>query len=285
MSNIKEIRVRIRSIKNTAKITKAMELVSAAKMRRAQDAANNGKPYSQLINEVLVGLVQNIDPNLHPLLIGNGAEKDLVIAISSDRGLAGALTANLIKQLAEFKDSSEFISIGTKARNFLSKTGRNVTADFPLPEHDIVATIHPLAKMLTEKFLNQEAGRVFVVYTKFYSTLRQEPAVQQLLPIMDLASFENLAKEGDRKEVEYKFEPAADRILDELLPHFILMELTHYLLEARASEHSARMIAMKNATDNALELVDDLTLAYNQARQETITKEILDISTAAVALE
>jgi len=287
MSNIREIRRRIKSIKNTAKITKAMELVAAAKMRRAQQSATAGKPYSQLINEVLRSLIGKIDPTYHPLLVGNGIEKDLIVAISSDRGLAGPLTANLIKKLSEFKFDSSFISLGTKAKSFFAKTGREVVADFPLPENGLVETIRPLTKLLTQKFLDKEVGRIFVVYTEFHSTLRQEPVARQLLPIMDLASFENLLQEeaGQVSAIEFKFEPAADKILEALLPHFILMELTHYLLEARASEHSARMLAMKNATDNALELVDDLTLTYNQIRQDSITKEILDITTAAITLE
>jgi len=287
MANTKEIRKRIKSINNTAKITKAMELVSAAKMRRSQEAANAGKPYSSLINEVLRGLVTNIDPSLHPLLVGNAVETDLIIAISSDRGLAGALTSNLIKKLLEFSSKSEFISLGAKARNFLAKTDRKVVADFPLPENGSLEAVQPVVKLAIEKFLSGESGRVFAVYTQFHSTLRQEAFVRQLLPIMDLSSFENLQKEEEAhpEGTEYKFEPAADKILEAILPHFILMELHHYLLESKASEHSARMLAMKSATDNALELVDDLSLTYNQIRQESITKEILDISTAAVALE
>lgn len=287
MSSVKEIRVRIKSIKNTAKITKAMELVSAAKMRRAQEAANNGKPYSELINEVLSSLVNKIDQSLHQLLLGNNVDGDLIIVISSDRGLAGALTSNLIKKLADFKPNSQFISLGNKAKTFLAKTGREVIADFPLPENGLLDTIRPLSKLAIEKFTNTEVGRVFVVFTQFHSTLRQEPISRQLLPIMDLASFDNLKTSLEEKsaETEYKFEPKADQILENLLPHFILMELNHCLLESRASEHSARMLAMKNATDNALELVDDLTLTYNQIRQEAITKEILDISTAALVLE
>ncbi|MDP2671490.1 MAG: ATP synthase F1 subunit gamma [bacterium] len=287
MSNVKEIRVRIKSIKNTAKITKAMQLVAAAKMRRAQEAANAGKPYSELINQVLRGMIGGINPLAHPLLTGNGQEKDLIVAISSDRGLAGALVSNLIRKLTGFKTESEFISLGAKAKAFFAKTGREVIADFPLPENGSLETIRPLTKLLIEKFLSREIGRVFVVYTQFFSTLRQEPATKQLLPVMDRESFEALKSQDEKEgeEVQFKFEPNADQILDQLLPHYILMELTHYLLEARASEHSARMLAMKNATDNALELVDDLTLTYNQIRQEAITKEILDISTAAIALE
>lgn len=287
MAAIKEIRNRIRSIKNTAKITKAMELISAAKMKRAQDSATSGKPYSNLINQVLRSLVLKIDPRAHPLLIGNQVEKDLIIAVSSDRGLAGAFNSNLFKRLSEFQIDSEFISVGTKVRTFLAKTGRNVIADFPLPENGTLETARGISKMAVEKFRNGEIGRVFVIYTEFYTTLKQEPLVRELLPIMDLGSFRDLVAEEEAKkeEIEFKFEPAADTILDQLLPHFVLMEMQHYLLESRASEHSSRMLAMKNATDNALELVNDLTLTYNQIRQETITKEILDISTAAVVLE
>lgn len=283
MSNIKETRVRIKSIKNTAKTTKAMQMVSAAKMRRAQESAQGGKPYSEMINAILANLNQKTDPKLSPLLQDNGVEKNLVIVISSDRGMAGALISNVVKKISEFPAQTQFITVGIKARSFLANTQREVIADFPLPLTSTLATAKEVSDLAIGKFLSGEIGKVSVIYTEFLSTLRQETINKQLLPIENLIGVVNTQVEKESED--YKFEPQAKIILDELLPHFIFAQLSHFLLESRASEHSARMLAMKNATDNALELVDDLTLTYNRLRQETITKEILDISTAAIALE
>jgi F-type H+-transporting ATPase subunit gamma len=255
----------MKSVQNTSKITHAMELVAAAKMKRAQSLASSGKSYSKLVNGVIRSIANRIDPQIHPLLARTEGKTSAVIFFSTDRGLAGALNSNLFKELENLIGDLKFITLGKKGRNFATKSSKELIADFPLPE---------------------KPDQVHVLYTEFISTLKQIAVVRQLLPIINKELFEKLAKEVETEEKrEPLFEPNPDTVLETVLPQYILMELYQILLEAKASEHSARMVAMKNATENALELVDDLNLTYNGIRQETITKEILDISTAAVALE
>src|SRR3989344_8133852 len=286
MSNGKEIRSRIKSVNNTAKITHAMELVAAAKMKKAQGQAIAGKPYSELINTVLRSIANRIDPESHPLLSRNSGDKVAVIFFSTDKGLAGSLNSNLFKQVENLVGKTKYITIGKKARNFVAKTGNELVADFLLSEKPLLEDVRPISKLVIDGYLNGEFDQVHVLYTKFLTTLQQEAKIQQLLPIIDPKILLELSKEAEEQEKAGPiFEPDPDTVLESILPQYILMELYHVLLEAKASEHSARMVAMKNATDNARELVDDLTLAYNGTRQVVITSEILDISTAQVALE
>lgn len=286
MSNIKEIRKRIKSVNNTAKITHAMELVAAAKMKKAQSLATAGKPYSVLINTVLRSISNNIDPEVHPLIARKKGDKSAVIFFSTDKGLAGALNSNLFKQVETLIGQTKYITLGKKARNFVAKTGRELTADFELSEKPTLENVRPISKLVIDGFLKGEFDQVHVLYTEFVSTLAQEAKIIQLLPIVDKKILAELAKEAEKQEsTEPVFEPNADAVLESILPQYILMELYHVLLEAKASEHSARMVAMKSATDNATEMVDDLTLTYNSIRQAAITSEILDISTAQVAME
>ncbi|OGY21191.1 MAG: ATP synthase F1 subunit gamma [Candidatus Woykebacteria bacterium GWA1_44_8] len=286
MASLREIKRRIKSIQNTSKITHAMELVAAAKMKRAQNQAVAGKPYSELVNNVIRSIANRIDPEAHPLLARSEGPNTAVIFFSTDRGLAGSINANLFREIGSFKSSLKFITLGKKARNFIVKSGRELVADFPLPERAETAFVRPVAKLVTECFLNGAFNKVYVLYTEFESTLKQTATIKQLLPIIDESVLKELSQEAERLETrEPLFEPDPDTVLETIIPQYILMELYQILLEAKASEHSARMVAMKNATDNALDLVDDLTLTYNGIRQEAITKEILDISTAAVALE
>ena len=286
MSNVKEIRKRIKSVNNTAKITHAMELVAAAKMKKAQGQAIAGKPYSELINTVLRSIANRIDPESHPLLSRNSGDKVAVIFFSTDKGLAGSLNSNLFKQVENLVGKTKYITIGKKARNFVAKTGNELVADFLLSEKPTLEDVRPISKLVIDGYLAGEFDQVHVLYTKFLTTLQQEAKIQQLLPIIDPKILLELSKEAEEQEKAGPiFEPDPDTVLESILPQYILMELYHVLLEAKASEHSARMVAMKNATDNASELVDDLTLAYNGTRQAVITSEILDISTAQVALE
>ncbi|OGY25145.1 MAG: ATP synthase F1 subunit gamma [Candidatus Woykebacteria bacterium RIFCSPHIGHO2_01_FULL_39_12] len=288
MASLKEIRARTNSIQNTSKITHAMELVAAAKMKRAQDLAISGKPYSELINDIIRSIANRIDRDLHPLLARTVGETSAVIFFSTDRGLAGSLNSNLFRELERLIGKLKFITIGKKARQFIVRSNRELIADFPLPEKPDIAACRPIANLVIEEFLKKNIDQVHILYTEFISTLKQVAVVRQLLPIIDEKILAELAKESVKQEklgVEPLFEPDPDIVLEAILPQYILMELYQILLEEKASEHSARMIAMKNATENALELVDDLTLTYNGIRQEAITKEILDISTAATALE
>ena len=285
MANTKGLRNRIKSVRNTAKITKAMELVSAAKMRRAQDQALGGRPYSILINNVLGNIVTKIDPEAHPLLVGKGKGKDAALLISTNRGLCGALNTNLFRKAFDLGDDASFITVGKKGRLFFSKSARPLSADFELLERPSLESARTISKFLSDSFLSGEFAKVNLVYTSFESTLKQTAISKTLLPIVNMDLVNQIAQEKQNEIRQYLFEPNPDQVLETILPHYIQMEVYQTLLEASASEHSARMVAMKNASDNAFDLVSDLTLIFNQARQEAITNELLDITTATLALE
>ena len=286
MATLREIKRRIKSISNTAKITHAMELVAAAKMKRAQESATNGKPYSKLVNDTIRSIANRIDQAAHPLLARSQGAKSLVIFFSTDRGLAGSLNSNLFRELEELVGKTKFITAGKKGSRFIVKSGKELLADFPLPEKPDIAVCRPIAKIAIDEFLKKNVDQVHVLYTEFTSTLKQTAVIRQLLPIIDEEILKELATEAEEFQArESLFEPNPDTVLEAVLPQYILMEIYQIVLEAKASEHSARMVAMKNATENASDLAEDLTLTYNGIRQEAITKEILDISTAAIALE
>jgi len=287
MANLRDIRRRIKSVKNTAQITKAMQMVAASKMRKAQEAALNGRPYAELLNRVLVSLRDRVDPSVHPLLEKRTVKRELVILLSTDKGLCGALNTNLFREVSNFDtNTTEFVSIGRKGTQFLSRTKRKMIADFELKDQPSFLETKAISKFAIEKFLNGEVDRVTVLYPRFVNTLTQTPTALTLLPI---TSLEETGLKGNEQPVELGgatvvFEPDAEGVLDEILPYYIHFELFQFLLATRASEHSARMVAMKSATDNAKQLVKDLTLEYNKARQAAITKEILEIATAQLAL-
>ncbi len=282
MPSTKELRARTKSVKNTAKVTKAMELVSAAKMRRAQSQAIAGRSYSELINTVLRNIAGQIDKTAHPLLISETNDKEGVVLISSNRGLCGSLNSNLFRAALDIQGEVSFITIGKKGQVFISKSAKPLVADFEFPERPDAVLARTVSKFLINSFLSGEFSKVHVIYTDFQSTLKQVATIRQILPIVNQEILDTLA--SDQSNSEYLFEPTADQVLETILPHYIQMEIYQILLEAAASEHSARMVAMKNASDNAAELVDDLTLAYNQVRQANITNELLDITTASLAL-
>src|SRR5216117_3854928 len=260
MANTQDIRRRIKSIRNTSQITKAMQMVAASKMRKAQQHALAGRPYAALMNKVLVSLQKRTDPTLHPLLQIREVKKKLVLIISTDKGLAGALNTNLFREVANFelKDSPSFVE--TKA----------------------------ISKFATEKFLNREVDKVSVLYTHFINTINQRLVVETLLPISSFDLPKSESAEDATEDVDpmlgYVFEPSAEVVLDAMLPFYIQHEVFQMILDARASEHSARMVAMKNATDNANQFIKDLTLEYNKMRQAGITTELLEIATAQMAL-
>jgi F-type H+-transporting ATPase subunit gamma len=289
MANTQDIRRRIKSIRNTAQITKAMQMVAASKMRRAQQHALAGRPYAALMNKVFVSLQKRTNPRAHPLLEIRPVKKELVLVISTDKGLCGALNTNLFREAANFDQAkTAFVVTGKKARQFIARTKRELLADFELKDSPNFVETKPLSKFCTEKFLGHEVDKVSVLYTHFINTINQRPAVQTLLPI---SSFD-LAKQqpdGEAKEtvdpmLGYLFEPNAETVLDTMLPYYLQYEVFQMILDARASEHSARMVAMKNATDNANEFIKDLTLEYNKIRQAGITTELLEIATAQMAL-
>jgi F-type H+-transporting ATPase subunit gamma len=290
MANTQDIRRRIKSIRNTAQITKAMQMVAASKMRKAQNVALAGRPYSTLMNRVLVSLQQRTDSKLHPLLQIREVKKELVVVISTDKGLAGALNTNLLREAANFDpNKTSYVVAGRKARQFLARTRRDLMADFELKDAPAFSETKEIAKFCMEKFLSGEVDKVSVLFTHFINTINQKPVVRTLLPI---SSFElpQVPTEGATPQdstdpmIGYLFEPTPESVLDVMLPYYLHYQVFQMILDARASEHSARMVAMKNATDNAKQFIKDLTLEYNKMRQASITTELLEISTAQMAV-
>jgi len=289
MANTQDIRRRIKSIRNTAQITKAMQMVAASKMRKAQQQALSGRPYAELMNKVLVSLQRRTDPRLHPLLEIRPLKRELVLIISTDKGLAGALNTNLFREAANFDSArTAFVVTGKKARQFVARTKRELLADFELKDAPSFVETKPISKFCTEKFLNREVDKVSVLHTHFINTINQRAVVQTLLPISSFDLPQKDAGTDTSKSADpmigYIFEPNAETVLDVMLPYYIQYQVFQMILDARASEHSARMVAMKNATDNANEFIKDLTLEYNKMRQASITTELLEIATAQMAV-
>lgn len=285
-SSTREIRRRIKSVKNIGQITKAMELVSAAKMRKAQSRATSSRPYSVLSSELLRKLAGQAHISKHPLLNRIDDEgvqdKTLVILITTDKGLAGALNTNVIaKALSTFRQeglaSVEFVTIGRKGAEAMKKAGFAIIALFPGKDRDVSTTdAKPVADMAIEEYLNRKYKKVFVVYTDFVSTLVQKPNILQLLPL-------SINEDDSNKDI--LFEPDADEVLEGLIYRTIEFAVYQSMVEAVASEHSARMVAMRNANEASSDLIDDLTLSANQARQAGITRELAEISAAKLAME
>jgi len=298
MATSKELRRRIKSIKNTSQITKAMQMVSATKMRKAQNQALSARPYTATLIKALSSISDKIDSSLHPLLSSAVSDKVGVVIFSTDKGLCGALNTNITRKVMGDelgvmgkKEDIIFYTIGRKGRDFLVRTGKNLEADFPNPEKVDFAEAVRIRKYLVNSFLNGETGEIFILYPDFISALRQEPKLVQLLPVSREALMVltedtvNKAEAGNGLESEFVFEPNAQIVLEYALLHLIDTQIYQAMLETKASEHSARMMAMQNATDNAKELVGDLSLVYNQMRQGAITTELLEITSAAAALE
>jgi len=290
MANTQDIRRRIKSIRNTSQITKALQMVAASKMRKAQMAALAGRPYSNLMNRVLVSLQQRTDSKLHPLLQNREVKKELVVVLSTDKGLAGALNTNLFREAIKFEpDKALYVTSGAKARQFIVRTRRELLADFPLKDAPAFTETKEISKFAVEKFLSHEVDKVSVLFTHFINTINQRPVVRTLLPIspFDLPqnSVEADSAGGSRDPlIGYTFEPAPEAVLDVMLPYYLHYQIYQMVLDARASEHSSRMVAMKNATDNAKQFIKDLTLEYNKMRQASITTELLEIATAQMAV-
>lgn len=253
-------------------------MVAATKMRRAQNQAVSGRPYSENLSEALERLLPRVDTAEHPLLFGNESKNTGVILLSTDKGLVGALNTNLMRTAAHMEGGNiHYYTVGRKGRSFVVRMGKELEADFENVDQVSFRQAVQLTKMITEAYLTGELGEVYLIYPQFVSTLRQEAKRVKLLPI-DIQSVS--AREG-----EFLFEPNVDTLLDFILIHHIQTRIYQALLETKASEHSARMVAMQNATDNAEELVSDLQLTYNQTRQAAITTELLEITTAQVAME
>ena len=260
-----------------------MELVSATKMRKAQATALSARPYTDSLHQILSSVSPKTKDEVgHPLTSPSENATQLLIVISSDRGLAGGLNLNIFREiLRQDIKGAKYITVGKKARNFAAKTGSDLIASYAAEELPYFEIARILAKSAQEMFVGKEVGKVSLIYPYFESTIKQPPKWAQILPI---ASIEEVYQEA-KTTTDFLFEPSVERIIDLVLKHHILTQIYQALVEAKAAEHSARMVAMKNATDAAGDLVDDLTLTYNQARQEAITKELLDIVTAQKAFE
>jgi F-type H+-transporting ATPase subunit gamma len=281
MPSTLDLRRRIKSVKNTAQITKAMQMVAAAKMRKAQAAALAGRPYQEMLTRILAAIKGRVEPTSHELLAVRPIKRELILIFSTDKGLCGPLNTNLFRELTDIdREKSEYAVMGRKAVQFIARTRRNLTADFALKDPVRFTDIRPIAKFASDKFISGEVDQVRVLYPKFVNTLTQQSVMRNLLPVPAV----ELDVEGETNRGEYLFEPDVHGVLESILPHYIAFQLFQMALNARASEHSARMVAMKSATDNAKQLIKDLTLEYNKVRQENITTELLEITTAQLAV-
>lgn len=297
MPSTRDIRRRIKSVKNTAQITKAMQLVAAAKMKKAQDQAVQGRPYADLLNKVLVNLKERSEETTHPFFKEGEGGKTLVLVITSDKGLCGALNTNLLRKVlqTDFGGEVEFVTIGRKGAQALGRLKKNLVADFSLKDPAKFAEARVVGRFIQERFLSGEYRRVLVAFTNFVNTVTVIPAIEQLLPVNPVTlggkrSYEGMGKDEVNDATtapltDYLFEPSPAGVFDQILPQYVNNTLFQMVLEARASEHSSRMVAMKNATDNAKQMLKDLSLEYNKLRQASITSELLEITTAKMALE
>ncbi|MBN8248007.1 MAG: ATP synthase F1 subunit gamma [Verrucomicrobia bacterium] len=291
MPSTRDIRRRIKSVKSTAQITKAMQMVASAKMRKAQLAALAGRPYASLMNEVLAAATAGAGEFSHPLMEVRPVRKRALILITTDKGLCGALNTNLLREVARLdKGGTAYITAGRKGAQFVARTKRDLAAEFTYRDTPQFAEARAISRFAQELFLKGEVDAVDVAFTNFISTLAQKPEVRQLLPLGELKAVsadvtgEGAAEDLGAAKQEYLFEPAPAEVLGSLLPHYLNYQVYQFLQEAKASEHSARMVAMKNATDNAKQIIKDLTLEYNKLRQANITKELLEITTAQMAM-
>jgi F-type H+-transporting ATPase subunit gamma len=265
-------------VTSIAKVTKAMELVAASKMRRSQVRALAARPYADKLREILGDLAKQSgdEEQKHPFLVERPVERNLILFLGPNRGLAGGLPGNMARRAASFALEQEapvsFVTVGKKARDFVVRASQPLVADFSLPDYPEMLDTLPINRIVTDEYLNGNVDRVFLLWPRFVNTAVQTPTVRQLLPI-EPEELTDITEE----DVDYIYEPSAEGVFGELLPRYIEMTIYAAILENEASELSARMVAMRNATDAANEMIDTLTLIYNKARQEQITKELLDI--------
>jgi F-type H+-transporting ATPase subunit gamma len=290
MPSTRDIRRRIKSIKSTAQITKAMQMVASAKMRRAQQSALASRPYARLMYRIQRDVTTHAGDFNHPLLERREIRRRAVVVVSTDKGMCGALNGNLFREAARFdRQSTTFIAAGRKAAQFLARTKRELAAEFGYKDTPRFGEARAIVKMAADLFLSRQVDRVDILFNRFISTLSQKPVAVEFLPISEISDLAPTQEEQTmalalEQTPEFLFEPGAAEVLGALLPHYLNLYLYQILLEAKASEQSSRMVAMKNATDNANQIVKDLTLEYNKVRQAAITKELLEICTAQMAL-
>ena len=282
MASQRDIRRRIGSVKNIKQITRAMQFVAASKLKRAQDATLAARPYSEKLDEVLADLAAVLDGDDHPLLADPAGGKRLIVLITTDRPLSGPLNTNIVRFVArdiiDNPGDVAVITVGRKGRDAMRRTGVPLEAHFAtFGDRPAFADVLPLARLVTDDFLAGTYGRVDIVYSHWVSTLVQRPTALTILPIKAAADTEGIP--GN----QFIFEPSASAVLQQLLPRFVATRIFQAVLEAKASEESSRMVAMKNATENAEELIEDLTLSYNKVRQANITREMIEIASGANA--
>ncbi|MES1168654.1 MAG: ATP synthase F1 subunit gamma [Oleiharenicola lentus] len=286
MPSTRDIRRRIKSVKNTRQITKAMELVAASKMKKAQQAALAGRAYAGLMAEMLAAVAGRVEDSQHPFLARREVKVRGIILVTTDKGLCGPLNSNLFKLVTEVKGPAKYVVIGRKGAQFIARTKRDLLADFSISDRVPFADVKVVVEFMVKQFSEGVVDTVELIYPHFRNTLVQTPTNLPLLPLQSLAAViadlhkdsGSVAKADDR---EILFEPDAQTVLESLLPLYINREVYQHVLDAKASEHSSRMVAMKTAKDNATKLVGDLTLEYNKARQAGITQEILEIAAAS----
>jgi F-type H+-transporting ATPase subunit gamma len=292
MPSTRDIRRRIKSVKNTSQITKAMQMVASSKMQKAQQAAVRGRPFAELANTVMDNAADSAEDFTHPLLEEREVHKRALIVVSTDKGLCGALNANLFRETTQYDPSTtQFIAVGRKAAQFLARANRRLVAEFTYRDTPTFGECQAIAKCASDLFTDREVDQVEILFSRFINTLSQKPEIRLLLPLNREEGLQaGIGKDAvdrtktDTSSVQYLFEPSPTAVMERLLSVILDFQIAQVLLEAKASEHSARMVAMKNATDNAKQLIKDLTLEYNKMRQANITKELLEISSAAMAL-
>jgi F-type H+-transporting ATPase subunit gamma len=288
MASTRDIRRRIKSVKNTRQITKAMELVAASKMKKAQQAALAGRPYAELMARMLAALADRVEEAHHPFLTKRDVRTRGIILVTSDKGLAGPLNANLFKLVTEITTPAKYAVIGRKGAQFIARTQRNLLADFTVTDRVAFSEVKVVAEFMVKQYLDGVVDTVEVLWPRFRNTLVQVPTLMPLLPLTSVRDvIAELRADAGHAEARIEpsdqqmlFEPDAHTVLAALLPLYVNREIHQQVLDAKASEHSARMVAMKTAKDNATKLLGDLTLEYNKARQAAITQEILEIAAA-----
>jgi F-type H+-transporting ATPase subunit gamma len=278
----RDIRRRIGSVKNIKQITRAMQFVAASKLRRAQEATLASRPYSDTLDEVLADLATVLDGDDHPLLVRREGGKRLIVLITTDRPLAGPFTSNAVRfaahEITEYSGDLAVVTVGRKGRDAMRRARVPIEAHFAgFGDRPSFADVLPLARLVTDDYLSGGYARIDVVYPHFVSTLVQRPTLATLLPVEPAADTAGIP--GN----QFIFEPSAGAVLEQLLPRYVATRLYQAVLEAKASEESSRMVAMKNATENAEELIEDLTLVYNKVRQANITREMIEIASGAQA--
>ena len=293
MANSREFRLRIQSIRNLSQVTRALQAVSASRVRKAMQSVANTRPYATKAWQVLTHLaVQPGHASLHPLLTERTEKHNvMVVLITGDRGLAGAYTANVMRFAAHKFDQDPlpvgYITVGRKGRDLLLRRRKTILGEYShLPNNPTFADVSAIGRHVVDEYLSGDTDQVFLVYTQFVNMLRQVPTVKQLLPLMWESETSQVMDLSAQKSTSaaYTYEPGEREILDEIVPRFTQLQIYQAILESLASEHAARMVAMKNATDAATELANGLQLQYNKIRQQNITNEMLDIVGGANAL-